>query len=151
MDDEIESLIDGCRKGDEIEVEKLSDLANDMRQLQERLARIHDRGARVVDQEGRRSDKPEAVDMIFEASAELKKGPPASVARENGMKSDGRPRKKRETPDDVAERNWFDSRFETDQDAVDASPGWNKSVMIYRFGKSGRRRGGDRRPKSKRK
>jgi hypothetical protein len=151
MDDEIESLIQRCRKGDRIEIDRLSELATNMRELQERLERLHARGAWVVDREGRRSDRPEAIEMIFEASSELKKGPPVQVSRENGEKSDGRPPKQRETPKEVAERNWFDSRYKTDQEAIDASPGWNKSVMRYHFGASGRQRGGDRKSKKVRK
>lgn len=149
MSDRFEDTIKRLRKGDALRVERIADLAANMRELQARLEAVHERGAHVVDSEGRTSNTADVAGMLFEASAALKKGPPIDIAKANIAKSDGRPPKQRETPAEDAKRNWFDLRLKSDQEAVAASPGWSKSVMYYHFGASGRARGGARVKKSK--
>jgi hypothetical protein len=138
------------RPGDAVEVESLADLANDrgtLSELRDRLTAIHDKGCYVLEKStGRKSNTPRVGDMIFDAAKRLKKGLPSKVAKDNGRKG-GRPPKVRETPKDMAELHWFNSRHRTDDDALIKMKGWTKSAAWRTFGPSGRPHRG--RPKSK--
>lgn len=137
------------RPGDGLTVVRLSDLANDRRELRRRIKAIHDRGCYVHEQAtGRDSREPDKLsEMIFEATdilAQVKKGHDPKKAREFGSRG-GRPRMDRGITDADAEKHWFDMRHATNTDALKHMGEWTESAAWRKFGASGRKTG-PRRP-----
>lgn len=140
FDDAVTSL----RAGQPLEVASIADLATTREDLRERIERVHEAGSYVREVSTGRDTRTDMMELIFDAVDLLgkrRKGHDAKKAREYGALG-GRPRKKRETSDEDAEKRWFNTvKYKTNEDAAAACPGWDVNALWKRFGKSGRQPG----------
>lgn len=121
MDQESRQKLNALRKGDWIEVGRLSELADTVKVLRQKMRLIHARGAYILETEtGRRSDTADVAEMIFMALEDgVKKGPPAAVSRKNAKKG-GRHPIERGLSDKEARLYWRSSDYDTNEEAVAA-------------------------------
>jgi hypothetical protein len=118
-------LFRSLRPGDGLAVMRLSDLANDRRELQRRVKATHDKGCYIHEQStGRDSRKPtQLAEMIFEATdrlAQVRKGHSPKKAREFGSRG-GRPGFEwTDAQRAMIEKHWYDMRHPLNSDAVAA-------------------------------
>jgi hypothetical protein len=138
-------LVRSLRKGDGVAVRRLSDLANNRRELRARLDVIHKKHSYLIETGTKRdSRKPDDLrDMIFDAADDLGqsgKGRDPAVARRNGAKG-GRPRLDRGISDEEAEKHWFDMRHATNTVAITYMGKWTESAAWRTWGPSGRKTG----------
>jgi len=155
MVDDLRRTIASLRKGDELSVGDLSDLAIKVVDVLALLELIHGQGAYVVDAKGRRSDK-DLVGMLSASMPKLRKGTTRRQAKANARKGAGRPREdENRMPKAEAAPIWHDVRIKTNDEALEQMWGWSPSAAHRYLGPSGRPKAGrpkkpPQKPKSKR-
>lgn len=145
MDPDLRRRITSLRRGDELRVTTIADLAVTVVEALAALELIHSQGAVALDGKGRRSDR-DSIAMLQDAMPKLRKGLTRKVATRNGSKGGRAPNKKMDR--EKAEAIWHDGRYTIPQ-KLEKMTGWYYALAQAEFGATGRKRTG--RPKINRK
>lgn len=145
-----EHVLRQLRPGDRLKVRTISDLALNRKELRRRMRAVHDKGAHIFEVSTGRisSDKDQAIEMVFDGADQITnkgRGHSSAKATEYGSKG-GRPKSKRGTSREDAEKIWFDSRYLTNDAALAKMEGWTLQAAYREFGGS-KRPPGPRKPR----
>lgn len=139
MNHAIDEIIFRLREGEDVKVERLSDIGPKITDTLRRLKDVHAKGGAVIDRKGRRSTNAnDLIDMMSESMNKLRKGLTPRQAAANGRKGGRKPNER--TPEDVARTAWKDLGIRTNARALQMPEmkGWYQKLAYDTFGPSGR-------------
>lgn len=141
MNHDIDETIFRLREGEDVKVERLSDIGPKITDTLRRLKDVHAKGGAVIDKKGRRSTNAnDLIDMMSESMNKLRKGLTPRQAAANGKKGGRKPNER--TPVEVAKPIWTDQGIRTNARALKMPEmrGWYQRLAYETFGASGRPR-----------
>ena len=139
MNHAIDEIIFRLREGEDVKVERLSDIGPKITDTLRRLKDVHAKGGAVIDRKGRRSTNAnDLIDMMSESMNKLRKGLTPRQAAANGKKGGRKPNER--TPPEIAKPIWTDPKIMTNKRALQMPEmkGWYQKLAYDVLGPSGR-------------